>query len=152
MMLINLLHTDIEIINLLNFGIEGTHFTLNGNVMTQTEQSGQYAPGVAWELGNQFLNYVWNTEAPDKWEQFKSFNKGAKSSVALGFTFDSEPVKSEVGALANVLREYQKVLETGSVDLDEALPKYIADQKSAGLDKVIAKKQKQLNEFLASQK
>ncbi|MDQ0088916.1 putative aldouronate transport system substrate-binding protein [Paenibacillus anaericanus] len=152
MMLINLLHTDIEIINLLNFGIEGTHFTLTGNVMTQTEQSGQYAPGVAWELGNQFLNYVWNTEAPDKWEQFKSFNKGAKSSVALGFTFDSEPVKSEVGALANVLREYQKVLETGSVDLDEELPKYIADQKSAGLDKVIAEKQKQLNEFLASQK
>lgn len=75
MMLINLLHTDQEIINLLNFGIEGTHFTLNGNVMTQTEKSGQYAPGVAWELGNQFLNYVWSSEAPDKWEQFKSSTK-----------------------------------------------------------------------------
>ncbi|AIQ58691.1 ABC transporter substrate-binding protein [Paenibacillus borealis] len=152
MMLINLLHTDTEIINLLNFGIEGTHFTLAGNVMTQTDKSGQYAPGVAWELGNQFLNYVWNTEAPDKWEQFKKFNEGAKSSPALGFTFDSEPVKSEVGALANVLREYQKALETGSVDLDEMLPKYIAAQKSAGLDKVIAEKQRQLDEFLASKK
>lgn len=150
MMLINLLHTDQEIINLLNFGIEGTHFTLNGNVMTQTEKSGQYAPGVAWELGNQFLNYVWSSEAPDKWEQFKKFNEGAKSSPALGFTFDSEPVKSEVGALANVLREYQKMLETGSVDLDKELPKFIAAQKSAGLDKVIAEKQKQLDEFLAS--
>lgn len=150
MMLINLLHTDKEIVNLLNFGIEGTHYTLSGNVMTQTEKSAQYAPGVAWELGNQFLNYVWNSEAPDKWEQFKKFNEGAKSSPALGFTFDSEPVKSEVGALANVLREYQKMLETGSVDLDETLPKYIAAQKSAGLDKVIAEKQKQLNEFLAS--
>ncbi|WNS45240.1 ABC transporter substrate-binding protein [Paenibacillus sp. MMS20-IR301] len=152
MMLINLLHTDQEIVNLLNFGIEGTHFTLAGNVMTQTDKSGQYAPGVAWELGNQFLNYVWNTEAPDKWEQFKKFNEGAKSSPALGFTFDSEPVKSEVGALANVLREYQKALETGSVDLDEMLPKYIAAQKSAGLDKVIAEKQRQLDEFLASKK
>lgn len=152
MMLINLLHTDTEIINLLNFGIEGTHFTLAGNVMTQTDKSGQYAPGVAWELGNQFLNYVWNTEAPDKWEQFKKFNEGAKSSPALGFTFNSEPVKSEVGALANVLREYQKALETGSVDLDEMLPKYIAAQKSAGLDKVIAEKQRQLDEFLASKK
>lgn len=152
MMLINLLHTDQEIINLLNFGIEGTHYTRSGNVMTQTEKSGQYAPGVAWELGNQFLNYVWSSEAPDKWEQFKKFNEGAKSSPALGFTFDSEPVKSEVGALANVLREYQKALETGSVDLDEMLPKFISAQKSAGLDKVIAEKQKQLNEFLASQK
>jgi putative aldouronate transport system substrate-binding protein len=152
LMLINLLHTDQEIINLLNFGIEGTHYTRSGNVMTQTDKSGQYAPGVAWELGNQFLNYVWSTEAPDKWEQFKKFNEGATSSPALGFTFDSEPVKSEVGALANVLREYQKALETGSVDLDEMLPKYIAAQKSAGLDKVIAEKQKQLDEFLASQK
>ncbi|MCL6606141.1 MAG: ABC transporter substrate-binding protein [Paenibacillus sp.] len=152
MMLINLLHTDKDIVNLLNFGIEGTHYTLSGNVMTSTDKSGQYAPGVAWELGNQFLNYVWSTEAPDKWEQFKKFNEGAKSSPALGFTFDSEPVKSEVGALANVLREYQKALETGSVDLDEMLPKYIAAQKSAGLDKVIAEKQKQLDEYLASQK
>lgn len=152
MMLINLLHTDVEIVNLLNFGIEGTHFTLNGNVMTQTDKSGQYAPGVAWELGNQFLNYVWSSEAPDKWEQFKKFNEGAKSSPALGFTFDSEPVKTEVGALANVIREYQKMLETGSVDLDTELPKFIAAQKSAGLDKVIAEKQKQLDEFLASQK
>lgn len=152
MMLINLLHTDQEIINLLNFGIEGTHYTLNGNVMTPTAQSAQYAPGAAWELGNQFLNYVWDTEATDKWEQFKKFNEGAKSSPALGFTFDSEPVKTEVGALANVLREYQKALETGSLDLDDALPKYIAAQKSAGLDKVIAEKQKQLDEFLASRK
>ncbi|WP_083607005.1 MULTISPECIES: DUF3502 domain-containing protein [Paenibacillus] len=46
----------------------------------------------------------------------------------------------------------QKALETGSVDLDEMLPKFISAQKSAGLDKVIAEKQKQLNEFLASQK
>lgn len=152
MMLINLLHTDKEIVNLLNFGIEGVHFSLNGDVMTQTEKSGQYAPGVAWELGNQFLNYVWDTEAPDKWEQFKKFNEGATSSPALGFTFDSEPVKSEVGALANVLREYQKAIETGSLNLDEALPKFIAAQKSAGIDRVIAEKQKQLNEYLKSQK
>ncbi|WP_058304279.1 ABC transporter substrate-binding protein [Gorillibacterium timonense] len=152
MMLINLLHTDKEIVNLLNFGIEGTHFTLNGNVMTPTDKSGQYAPGVAWELGNQFINYVWNTEAADKWEQFKKFNEGAKSSPALGFTFNSEPVKSEVGALANVIREYQRVLETGSVDPEQELPKFIAAQKSAGLDKVIAEKQKQLDEFLASKK
>lgn len=42
------------------------------------------------------------------------------------------------------------MLETGSVDLDKELPKFIAAQKSAGLDKVIAVKQKQLDEFLAS--
>nr|WP_263866934.1 ABC transporter substrate-binding protein [Paenibacillus rhizovicinus] len=119
MMFINLLHTDNDIVNLLNFGIEGVHYTLNGDVMTPTDQSGNYAPGVAWELGNQFLNHVWNTEDPNKWEQFKEFNRDAKPSPALGFVFNSEPVKAEVGALANVNKQYQRALETGSVDPDK---------------------------------
>jgi len=152
MMLINLLHTDKEINNLLNFGIEGVHYTLNGDVMTPTAQTPQYAPGVAWELGNQFLNHVWNTEDPNKWEKFKEFNQGAKASPALGFVFNSEPVKAEVGALANVNKQYQRVLETGSVDPDKILPKYVEALKAAGLDKVIAEKQKQLDAFLASKK
>ncbi|WP_276355917.1 ABC transporter substrate-binding protein [Cohnella caldifontis] len=150
MMFINLLHTDKEINNLLNFGIEGVHYTLNGDIMTPTAATPQYSPGVAWELGNQFLNHVWNTEAPDKWEQFKAFNSGAKSSPGLGFVFDGEPVKAEVGALANVIKQYQKPLETGSVDIDKVLPEYVAALKAAGVDKVIAEKQKQFDAFLAA--
>ncbi|TCM97847.1 carbohydrate ABC transporter substrate-binding protein (CUT1 family) [Paenibacillus sp. BK033] len=150
MMFINLLHTDKDIVNLLNFGIEGVHYTLSGDVMTPTDKSGQYAPGVAWELGNQFLNHVWNTEAPDKWEQFKAFNEGAKPSPGLGFVFNSDSVKAEVGALANVIKQYQKALETGSVDTDKVLPEYIAALKSAGVEKVIAEKQKQFDAFLAA--
>jgi putative aldouronate transport system substrate-binding protein len=152
MMLINLLHTDKEINNLLNFGIEGVHYTRNGEVITPTDQSAGYAPGVAWELGNQFLNYVWNSEDPDKWEKFREFNKNAKSSPALGFVFDSEPVKAEVGALANVIKQYQKALETGSVDYEKVLPQYISALKDAGVDKVVAEKQKQFDAFLAAKK
>ncbi|MNZ88202.1 hypothetical protein D3C78_1070870 [compost metagenome] len=64
--------------------------------------------------------------------------------------FDSEPVKAEVGALANVIRQYQRALETGSVDVDKALAEYEAKLKDAGIDKVIAEKQRQFDEFLAS--
>ncbi|QHT59074.1 ABC transporter substrate-binding protein [Paenibacillus lycopersici] len=152
MMFINLLHTDKEIVNLLNFGIEGTHYTREGEIMTPTAQTPQYSPGVAWELGNQFLNYVWNTEDPNKWEQFKEFNKDAKASPALGFVFNSDNVKAEIGALANVTKQYQKALETGSVDPDKVLPEYVAALKAAGVEKVIAEKQKQFDAFLASKK
>lgn len=150
MMLINLLHTDKEINNLLNFGIEGVHYTLNGEVMKPTEQSAQYAPGVAWELGNQFLNRVWESEDPQKWEKFKEFNEGAKSSPGLGFVFNSESVKGEVGAIANVIKQYQKAVESGSVDVDNILPEYIKALKAAGADKVVTEKQKQFDAFLAS--
>jgi len=152
MMFINLLHTDKELVNLINFGIEGVHYTLNGDIMTPTAQAANYSPGVAWELGNQFLNHVWDSEAPDKWDQFRKFNEGAIKSPGLGFVFDSEPVKAEVGAIANVTKQYGSAIETGSVDPDKMLPEYVAALKAAGVDKVIAEKQKQFDAFLASKK
>jgi len=152
MMLINLLHTDKEIVNLLNFGIEGVHYTLQGEIMTPTAETPKYAPGVAWELGNQFLNYVWDTEDPDKWRKFKEFNEGAVASPGLGFVFNSDPVKAEAGAIANVIKQYAKALETGSVDPDKVLPEYVGALKAAGVDKVIAEKQRQFDEFLAAKK
>lgn len=150
MMFINLMHTDKDLVNLINFGIEGVHYTLNGDIMTPTAQAANYAPGVAWELGNQFLNHVWDSEAPDKWDQFKQFNEGAIKSPGLGFVFDSESVKAEVGAIANVSKQYSKAIETGSVDPDKMLPEYVSALKAAGVDKIIAEKQKQFDAFLAS--
>lgn len=150
MMLINLLHTDKELNNIINFGIEGDHFTRNGEIITATANTANYNPGAAWMFGSQFLNYVWSTEDPDKWAKFKEFNQNAKISPGLGFVFDSEPVKAEVGALANVIRQYQRALETGSVDVDKALAEYEAKLKEAGVDKVVAEKQKQFDAFLAS--
>jgi putative aldouronate transport system substrate-binding protein len=150
MMFINLLHTDKELVNLLVFGVEGEHFTRNGEIITATDKTPSYSPGVAWELGNQFLNYVWDSENPDKWNLFKEFNSGAISSPGLGFVFNSESVKSEVGALANVIKQYQRALDTGSVDTDKVLPEYVAALKAAGVEKVIAEKQAQFDAFLAA--
>jgi putative aldouronate transport system substrate-binding protein len=150
MMFINLLHTDKQIVNMINFGIEGEHFTRNGEIISATDKTAQYSPGVAWELGNQFLNYVWDSEDPEKWNLFKEFNTGAISSPGLGFVFDSENVKAEVGAMANVIKQYSKPIETGSIDPVKGLPEYIAALKKAGAEKVIAEKQKQFDEFLAA--
>ncbi|MOA55540.1 hypothetical protein D3C78_1793520 [compost metagenome] len=48
--------------------------------------------------------------------------------------------------------EYDISLDTGSVDPDTVLTKYADKLKKAGLDKIIAEKQKQLDAFLAAQK
>jgi len=149
MMLINLLHMDKEINNMINFGIEGVHYTRNGEIMTQTDKAGDYSPGAAWMFGSQFLNYIWDTEDPNKWELYKQFNEGAIVSPGLGFVFDSEPVKNEVGALANVIKQYQVAIDRGSVDVDKVLPEYRQKLTEAGIDKVIAEKQRQFDEFLA---
>ncbi|MCC3372160.1 ABC transporter substrate-binding protein [Cohnella sp. REN36] len=147
MMFINLLHSDKQLNNLINFGIEGDHYSREGEIISPTANTGNYSIGAAWMLGSQFLNYVWNTEAPDKWEQFKAFNTDAHNSPGLGFTFNAEPVKSQVSVESNIRKQYDPGLDTGSIDPAKA-EEYYKKLKANGLDDIIAEKQKQLNAFL----
>ncbi|MEV5026326.1 ABC transporter substrate-binding protein [Paenibacillus sp. LPE1-1-1.1] len=151
MMFINLLHTDPYLNNLLNYGIEGKHYEkLNELVIKPTEYTKNYNPGSNWMFGNQFLNYVWDSENPEKWNEFREFNQNAKISPGLGFVFDGDQVRAEVAAVVNVARQYQTAMETGSVDVDKVLPEYRDSLKAAGIEKIIAEKQKQFNRYLAS--
>ncbi len=151
MMFINLLHTDAYVNNLINFGIEGEHYLKVGeNIIKSTEKTNQYSPGSSWMIGNQYLNYLWDTEDPNKWVNFREFNQNAKLSPGLGFIFDGEVVRAEVAAVVNVDRQYQTALETGSVDIDKVLPEYIEKLKTAGIEKIIAEKQAQFDTFLAN--
>lgn len=147
MMFINLLHSDKYLNNLINFGIEGKHYTLSGEQMTPTAEAGNYAIGAAWMLGNQFLNYLAAGEPADKWEQFRKFNESTHNSPALGFTFNPEPVNSQVAVMANIRKQYDPGLDTGSLDPSKA-EEYFKKLKQNGLDDVIKEKQDQLNKFL----
>lgn len=151
MAFINLLHTDKEIVNLLNFGIEGVHYTRNGEIISPTDKTEDYALNAAWELGNQFLNYVWESESPTKWDEFRSFNEHAIRSPAFGFAFDSRPVEAEVAALFNIMNQYRAILESGAKDPAELVPQYLEASKAAGLDAIIAEKQRQLDAYLAGE-
>lgn len=149
MMFINMLHTDPYLNNLLNYGIEGKHYVkVNALVIKPTEFTKDYNPGSNWMFGNQFLNYVWDSENPEKWNVFREFNQDAKISPGLGFVFDGDKVKAEIAAVVNVNRQYQTALETGSVDVDKVLPEYRDSLKAAGIEKIIAEKQTQFNHFL----
>jgi putative aldouronate transport system substrate-binding protein len=153
MMLINLLHTDAKLINTLVFGVEGKHYaTKSDNVIKVPDgvtvgQTG-YTPGINWAFGNQFLNYLWDNEDPQKWEQYKAFNASAAPSAILGFSYDAEPVKNEESAIANIYTTYVDGLSTGILDPVKDLPKFIDQMKKAGLDKIIVEKQKQLDAFM----
>lgn len=150
LMFIEMLHTDKYLNNLLNFGIEGEHYTRDGEIMSVTEKTGDYSPGAAWMFGSQFLNYLWDSEDPQKWEKFKSFNDEGIPSPGLGFTFDGESVKTEIAALVNIGSEFNSALNVGAVNPDEVLPKFTEKMKAAGLDAVLAEKQRQFDEFLAN--
>jgi putative aldouronate transport system substrate-binding protein len=152
MMFLNLLHSDKYLNNLINFGIEGTHYEkVSDEIKKPGPKNKDYNPGAMWQLGNQFLNYLGDHEDPKKWEKFKDFNSRGVKSPALGFAFNSEPVKNEIAACRNVSEQYDPALTSGAVDPDQVIPEYLAKLKASGIDKIIAEKQRQLDAFLASQ-
>jgi putative aldouronate transport system substrate-binding protein len=149
MQFMNLMYTDKDIANLISLGIEGKHYVIkHDNVITLPEgvtQSG-YAFN-QWEVGNNFLTHVWEEQDPNIWELMKKHNDSAVKSTAIGFTFNVEPVKTEIAAATNVLNQYKIGLESGT--LDPALTaEFNTKLKAAGLEKIIAEKQKQFDLWL----
>ncbi|GGF90822.1 ABC transporter substrate-binding protein [Paenibacillus albidus] len=151
MMFLNLLNTDKYLRNLINYGIEGTHYKKISDEVIEdlpAMKDGYQMPGFA--LGNLFLTYSHAEDPADKWEAFKKFNNSAKVSPSFGFNFNPDPVKTEVASISAIVKEFYPPIMTGAVDPDEHLPKAIAKMKAAGLDKVIAEAQRQFDEWKAS--
>ena len=154
MQFLNLLYTDPEVINMLDWGIEGAHYVKVSDQVIDYP-SGKDAgnvgySGFGWMWGNQFLSYVLTTDNPDIWNEMKAFNDGAVKSKAMGFIFDASSVTTEVAAVTNVYDQYRMGLETGTTDPATELPKFIAALKDAGIDKIVAEKQKQLDAWLSA--
>lgn len=157
MMFLNLLYTDKTLVNMIAFGIEGKHFVKkDANTVDfpagLTAQTSGYSLGAPYMFGNQFNDYLWTNEDPQKWEKYKKFNTDADEAKGLGFIFNSEPVKNEISAYNNALAEFNPGLITGTLDPVEYLPKMVEKLKAAGMDKINAEVQKQLDEWVAANK
>lgn len=156
MQFLNLMYSDPAIVNLFDWGIEGTHYVKvegKDNVIAYPEGKDAASVGynmLGWVFGNQFLSYVMEGDDPEIWTRMEQFNQEATPSKALGFVFDASPVSTEYAAVSNVITQYKLPLETGSVDPEKLLPEFQSKLKDAGIDKIIAEKQKQLDEWAKS--
>jgi len=150
MKFLNLWFSDPEIGTLISYGIEGVHYQLNENGMG-TYVDGQDASSCTYHLGSGISNtnrIRWESENPDYAELLIESNNNAVKSKALGFAFNTENVTNELTQLDNVRSKYQFGLESGALDPATALPEFIQALKDAGIEKVIAEKQAQLDAFL----
>jgi putative aldouronate transport system substrate-binding protein len=152
MMFLELFNTDPVLNNLINFGIEGTHYTKKSDTVIDLVKDSGYKEmvGMQWALGNQFLNYLLPNEDPKKWEKFLEFNTKALPLKSLGFSFNMEPVKTEAAACKAVYKEFMPQLDTGTADPNVTLPKFTDKLKKAGVDKIIAEMQAQYDKWLAA--
>ena len=152
MKLLNLVNTDAKLYNLLCFGIEGTHYTLNDEGKAVSDDSKGYNPNVDWMFGNQFNGLLREGQADDDWERTKEMNENATPSRIRGFSFDSTAVTNEMAAVSSVVDQYALSLETGAVDPEATMPQFIEKLEAAGSQTIVKEMQKQLDEWVAENK
>ncbi|WP_339282653.1 ABC transporter substrate-binding protein [Paenibacillus sp. FSL R5-0486] len=146
---LELFYSDEAVINLFTNGIEGKHYVKRDNdligkpdgVTATGYDSNQYA------VGNNFLSYIWEGNDPDMWEHLRGENESAVKSRAMGFSFDINPVKTQITSVANVQNQYDAGFQTGTFDPSE-LGAYLDKLKNAGVEKILTEKQNQLNQWL----
>lgn len=149
MKFLNLLNTDPYVMTLLNYGVEGIHYTLNdvGEVEFIADARATYSP---WTngVGNVTLLPPQKGQGADFQEKFAAFYAGSKKLPIYGFTFNDKAVETQVGAVANVMGAYTLSLFTGAVDPDVALPEFLAKLEANGMQKIVDEANAQLNAFL----
>jgi putative aldouronate transport system substrate-binding protein len=150
LMLLELVHTDKELYNLLVYGIEGKHYTRTTGNFIRVDSDAGYFTNTDWVFGDIRNEYLPEGSPPDKLEQTVRINEAAKVSPYYDFVFDGDAVKAELANVRAVNEEYYSSLATGTVDPDEYLPIYMEELRKAGSDVIVAEKQRQLDEWLAS--
>lgn len=156
MQVLNEIYTNPEMSDLMINGLEGEHYLKDAEVGVLTYPEGVDASNttyssVAWVWPNELISTPWEADGPDIWADTDAFNKSAKESIALGFTWDNSNVLNEVTACNNVKAKYENALNCGMLNPDEALPKFIEELKAAGLDTILQEKQAQLDAWIAEQ-
>ena len=140
---ISLLNTDKELYNLICFGIEGKHYTLNNeNKVVLTQNSG-YAPNASWKFGNQFNALVMEGQEDNVWEQTEKQNNEAVLSPLIGFNLDITPIKNEISAVSAVSSSYVLYNYT-----EESWEKHRKKLEDAGSEKIKKEIQRQVDEFM----
>ncbi len=152
----NLLTTDQEVYDAFYYGVLGTTYKLNDAGQYTITDPDLYATSAMWAARTNKLNRnqagvpeEYNTTR-ENWENTIKSGKGAEKYTS--FVFDSTNVTTELAACQNVEQQYWWPLALGYTDAVSGLADYKTKMQAAGIDKVIAEAQKQLDAYVATQK
>ena len=102
-------------------------------------------------MGNTAFSWVTQAETDDYIDTWVNINETANPSPLMGFVPNPEPTRTEEAQIAAVIGEYASTLEYGALGKDyfATYEDFLAKLKAAGIDKVVAEYQKQVDAFFA---
>jgi len=156
---IEMLNTDKDFFNLISFGIEGKHYVFtdkaNGVVgfpKGVTAANDRYNPNTDWQFGNQFNAYYRSEDQATAklWEQQKSINDSSAPSKALGFTPQTDSIKTEVTSVTAAMSQYKIQTGLGLVDASSGVKTFVDKMNDAGFKKIQSELQSQIDKWAES--
>lgn len=156
---INFLYENVDVANILNWGIEGTDYVYTeGSDKIITYPEGIDATSVGWshafnQFGDQSEIAQMAPATEEYYTELKEFNEKAVACATLGYSFDATNVSTQVSNVSNVVQEYVPSLVYGEIpeaELDAYLEEMNAKLDEAGINDIIAENQAQLDAWAAS--
>lgn len=149
MMFLEQISQNKELYNTLVFGLEDKHYKKISDSRIEVVKDPGYS-AYSWMMGNQFLAYLVPGQADDVWQQTIDLNNSAKKTSTCGFTFDSEPVKTEIAQMNAITTEFRKLAAIGIMEPEKLIADYNEKYEKAGLQKVKDELQKQIDAWKAT--
>lgn len=160
LMFFDLMYSDEQVYNLVANGIEGKHWVwvdqakkVIGFPAGLDPQNSGWNINVDWMLGNVFISYYKNPDQVGAWDETAKVNSEAVLPMTGPFVLDPTPVQAELAAMVTVDKQYGESLQAGLVDPDDpqkGIAAWIKAENDAGMVKIIAEEQKQLDAFVAA--
>ncbi len=150
-MLCDLLDSDKKLYNTLTYGIEGKQWKMVGDDMiAPVDPAKQNIDEVISAIAvGSISSVMYSTSEYKKEEQALGLqhDKDAKVSPAVGFSYITETLKTEIANVQATYDKYKAVLGAGAIDLNKNYDKIKDEMKKAGLEKVIADAQQQVDQW-----
>lgn len=153
MALWDLITNDRDVFDAFMYGIKDTTYTLNDKDQYKITDTNKFAVGDMWAARTTALNRD-SAGTPDSYSEWKkTFEKNISSDNSAeqyaGFTIDTSQIETEYDACVNVQKQYWWPLELGYTDAGTGLAEYQQKMEAAGIEKVRAELQKQLDAYVA---
>ncbi|MEK8216953.1 MULTISPECIES: ABC transporter substrate-binding protein [unclassified Paenibacillus] len=152
LMLIDLMQNDKELHDLMMYGVSGVHYEAVGDDKYKaTAKNANFTGFSNWSFNSPLNrdNEAFPQEISDLvngWEAKEVYHYPLET-----FVFDNSKVKTQIANIGNVMLRYAVPLEYGVIDdIDKGLAELNKQLKSAGIDKIQAELQAQIDAFLAN--
>ena len=155
MKLLNYIYGNEAVANLLMNGIEGREYRkVSEHIIACLE--GESAAGLKYArqftlFGDYRKVYEWEPMTEADYQALQAYYADEPTLGPLfGYSFDVHPVSSEASAVFEVLTNYLPALECGLIsDVSAAVESLNRQLRHAGMDRIIAENQRQLDAWLA---